>query len=296
MRGSALLAALAACLTAADRNQTGVVTWEGGGNGDTRATLDSFISQQLIFSNRISDTLNIHYHIISAIHASTSELHASTFTMTSAARVKNCSRSSVFYLDVPDVPNILSCSAFAYHSGSKGDQGTFLVSAAHCFDHHDFTGVTITAHSLVSPPVACTLLFVFQRPSDSALLLCPGAAGTPPLRRRACAADFYLPAATTGFALDTLVSSEYKLPALDKALFIRLSYVGTTLGTHPLYSSPYGTDSLGYHVAGVVEHATVMGMSGGPVLDASCGVLGVNHAYARNAGFASLDLVDLAMI
>ena len=33
-------------------------------------------------------------------------------------------------------------------------------------------------------------------------------------------------------------------------------------------------------------------MSGGPVVDASCGVLGVNHAYAHSTGYASLDEVD----
>ena len=36
----------------------------------------------------------------------------------------------------------------------------------------------------------------------------------------------------------------------------------------------------------------VNGMSGGPVMDTSCGVLGVNHASALSSGFAGLDEVD----
>ena len=73
--------------------------------------------------------------------------------------------------------------------------------------------------------------------------------------------------------------------------------MGTTLGAgrpaHP--TSSHGADSLGYRVAGVVEQGTVVGMSGGPVVDASCGVLGVNHASLQSSGYASLDEVDQYM-
>jgi hypothetical protein len=42
----------------------------------------------------------------------------------------------------------------------------------------------------------------------------------------------------------------------------------------------------------VVEQPTAPGMSGGPVLDKECNVLGVNHISAASSGFASLDEVD----
>ena len=45
----------------------------------------------------------------------------------------------------------------------------------------------------------------------------------------------------------------------------------------------------------MVEQGIAIGMSGGPVVDASCGVLGVNHATAQSAGYASLDEVDSLM-
>jgi hypothetical protein len=106
-----------------------------------------------------------------------------------------------------------------------------------------------------------------------------------------------MPAAAVGFAPDLLISSEYSLPSQNASLNIRLSHVGTTLSTgsavHP--ASSRGTDILGYDIAGVVEQRTVHGMSGGPVLDTSCGVLGVNHAFAQSSGYASLDEVDKFM-
>ena len=174
------------------------------------------------------------------------------------------------------------------------------MSAVHCFldkegRARNYTGVTITAQSLVSPPVACALLDTFGHPGDSALLFCPGAAGTPPLRRQPEAAGYFLPVAASGFASDALNASEYALPSLGKSLHIRLSHVGTTLGVGQAPARPassHGIDSLGYIVAGVVEQGIALGMSGGPVVDTSCGVLGVNHAIAQSAGYASLDEVD----
>ena len=146
--------------------------------------------------------------------------------------------------------------------------------------------------------MACALLGIFGRPGDSALLHCPGAAGTPPLRRRPGAAGVFLPVAASGFADDALNSTEYALPSLGKSLHIRLPHVGTALGVGKAPARPassHGIDSLGYIVAGVVEQGIALGMSGGPVVDASCGVLGVNHATAQSAGYASLDEVDSLM-
>ena len=228
-----------------------------------------------------------------AAAANITELLASGFTLSSAAVVKNCARSSVFFIEHVD-----TCSAFAYRSGPVGARGTILVSAAHCFLNEagqaKSSSAAVTARSLAMPPMACTLLATFGKPSDAALLHCPGAAGTLPLRRRAGAATFFLPAATAGFAEDTLVASEYSLPQTRVSLNIRPSYVGTTLGAgRPAHStSSHGTNSLGYRVAGVVEQGTVFGKSGGPVLDASCGVLGVNHVSLQSSGFAGLDEVD----
>jgi hypothetical protein len=228
-----------------------------------------------------------------AVAANFTELLASSFTLSTANAVRTCARSSVFL-----IVYVGTCSAFAYRSGPVGTHGTILVSAAHCFLNASglpiTTSAAITAQSLAMPPMACTLLAIYGRPSDAALLHCPGAAGTLPLRRRAGSPAFFLPAATAGFADDALVTSEYSLPLTGKALNIRPSYVGTTLGAgRPAHStSSYGTDSLGYRVAGVVEQGTVFCMSGGPVLDASCGVLGVNHVSLQSSGFAGLDEVD----
>lgn len=257
------------------------------------AKQDSFIAQQTI-QNAKQDSVNAKQDSFNAmLYAAVEDLLASGFTLTSAANVKNCSRSSVFYI----THHFENCSAFAYSSGLQGAQGTLLVSAAHCFldaagRARNFNGVAITAQSLASPPVACVLLGAFGRPGDSALLHCPGAAGTPPLRRRPGAAEFFQPVAASGFSLDALSASEYALPSVGKSLHIRLSHVGTTLGVAPRFASSRGIDSLGYIVAGVVEQGIAPGMSGGPVVDASCGVLGVNHVSLQSSGFAGLDEVD----
>ena len=214
----------------------------------------SFIAQQTI-QNAKQDSVNARQDSFNAqLVVAVNDLLASTFTLTSAAIVNSCSRSSVFFI----AHSFDTCSAFAYSSGLQGAQGTLLVSAAHCFldkgRARNFSGVTITAQSLASPPVACALLGTFGRPGDSALLHCPGAAGTPPLRRRPGAAGFFLPVAASGFADDTLNSTEYALPSLGKSLHIRLSHVGTALGVGKAPARPassHGIDSLGYIVAGV---------------------------------------------
>ena len=261
------------------------------------ATLTGLATQQAYTNAALANLTSTIASHSSAAAANFSELLASSFTLSSAANVRSCARSSVFFIEHTHVV----CSAFAYRSGPVGAHGTILVSAAHCF--LDGAGQPlnlsggVTAQTLATPPVNCSLLAIFGRPSDTALLHCPGAAGIPPLRRRANAAAFFLPAATAGFAADELVSSEYSLPLRRMALNIRLSYVGTTLGAgrpaHP--TSSHGTDSFGYRVAGVVEQGTVGGMSGGPVVDASCGVLGVNHVSLLSSGFAGLDEVDQRM-
>ena len=96
-----------------------------------------------------------------------------------------------------------------------------------------------------------------------------------------------------GFTNDALNHSEYSITK-GNALSVRLSRVGSTLGSGPPVrpTSRYSTDHRGFRVAGVVEQPTAPGMSGGPVLDKECNVLGVKHISAASSGFASLDEVD----
>ena len=80
------------------------------------------------------------------LSVSMSELLASRFTLSSAGIVKNCARSSVFFIK----HDFANCSAFSYHSGLEGAQGDLLVSAAHCFIDSagltfNFSGKNITA-------------------------------------------------------------------------------------------------------------------------------------------------------
>lgn len=73
------------------------------------AKQDSFNAVQASH-NAKQDTL------LSNLVSAVNDLLASSFTLTSAARVKSCSRSSVFFI----AHRFDTCSAFAYSSGAAG--------------------------------------------------------------------------------------------------------------------------------------------------------------------------------
>ena len=233
------------------------------------------------------------------MQASINELLGSTFTLRSAAVVDACARASVYLV----AHAYDSCSAFAYAPPGGGWGGRpsrlWLVSAAHCFLSdggvaYNFSGGSaITVMALGAPAMTCDLAATFGTPADSAVLLCEARHDAPRLRRRTDPVSLSLPVAAAGFTPDALNHSEYNI-LTNTALSVRLSRVGTTLGSGPaVYPTFRGrTDHRGFSVAGVVEQPTAPGMSGGPVLDKDCGVLGVNHISAVSSGFVSLDEVD----
>jgi hypothetical protein len=154
-------------------------------------------------------------------------------------------------------------------------------------------GSAITVIALGAPSMTCDLEAIFGAPADTALLSCEAQHDAPRLRRRTDPVSLSLPVAAAGFTADALNQSNYSIHE-GIALSVRLSRVGTTLGSGPAVHSTFRsrTDHRGFSVAGVVEQPTSPGMSGGPVLDKDCGVLGVNHITAASSGFASLDEVD----
>jgi hypothetical protein len=235
-----------------------------------------------------------------AMQASIDELLGSTFTMRSAAVVDACARASVYFI----AHDYDSCSAFAYAPPGESWGGhpsrLWLVSAAHCYLSpkdgavYNFSADSIiTAGALGAPALTCDLAATFGTPADTAVLSCKAQHDAPRLRRRTDPVSLSLPVAAVGFTNDALNHSEYIITK-GNALSVRLSRVGSTLGSGPPVrpTSRYSTDHRGFRVAGVVEQPTAPGMSGGPVLDKECNVLGVNHISAASSGFASLDEVD----
>jgi len=200
------------------------------------------------------------------------------------------------------------CSAFAYVSPRSST--TYFVSAAHCFkDVSKGLDVTGTALELLrngASPLSCTVLHLWESPSDLAVLQCvTGAQASQGLAGAAVPPPLGSAVAAVGYVLDALSGpSPFFLDAQpDTALNFRFAHITNVAGRRNANWSSPGSCELAQssgngapwliRPTGMFDMAVARGMSGGPLLDLSCGVIGVIHGRACEASlFLGLGPVD----
>jgi len=240
-------------------------------------------------------------------------------TVRSAAVVDNCARASVWHLTYPFSETLANgtvlekhalCSAFAlaFAPARLGGSGaTAVVTAAHCLGRL-LPGSSATLKGVGGlPPLACTVAATFTAPDDAAILDCLGVAGLGGLELAPAGVHSLLrtPVGIAGFASDAYTAqSERHLPDQAVALNVDFAHISGVAG--PLVDGtgsvcvtsgvPIGVSS-GFSLPGVrplgfVDRRVTYGMSGGPVLDLACGVVGIAHGRSCAAGaFTSLERV-----
>ena len=246
-----------------------------------------------------------------ATKASIDEILESSPTISSAERVAACATNAVFYVAAP-----ISCSAFAYAppDAPPGPALVFL-TAAHCLTGpkgENWTSRPMQLHRTIGgDPLHCAAERVFPSPEDAAVLVCagagagatatPAAAGAAALSRAGGSPRLGLSVVAAGFVADAFSGTPmYSLPH-DSRTTIKLTFarVSNTAGhwnnescdvahtgsaTRPTWSIEPG---------GFFDGLVTRGMSGGPLLNLRCIVIGIIHGKGCESSiFARLDAVD----
>ena len=169
-----------------------------------------------------------------------------------------------------------------------------ILTAAHCVssDPTTLASMNLTLHSVSgeAPLISCSVQSVYKAPNDLAVITCPAfdsavrggllASSGPYLGRTVVVAGF-APDAYTGATLQDHIPEHP-----DTALNLRLARINNVLGKSAgrCETAQVGTRSPWSIVpAGYIDISIVPGMSGGPVLDMRCGVVGVLHGYGCDA-------------
>jgi hypothetical protein len=244
------------------------------------------------------------------------ELLSSTQTPRSALLVDSCARQSVFLVRIAststsDIKNTSTsyrhCSAFAYQPFPS--RKAVIVTASHCLSPFktpfDPISITYLGDDLIHD---CSVLDFQGSPEDSSILTCPGLTNLIGLVS-SDSSRLSQSVAITGFAVDTFSSStssetdSHHIPFShfnsSFALNVDFSRIVSIAGP-PLklkdgsvcVSSPAEV-LWSVNPSGFVDRQVTEGMSGGPILDLKCGVVGISHGRSCNAGaFVDLTGVD----
>jgi hypothetical protein len=243
------------------------------------------------------------------------ELLSSTQTPRSAALVDSCALQSVFFVRIANISTINEtnttsfrhCSAFAYQPFPS--KKAVIVTASHCLSPFktpfDPISITYLGDDLIHD---CSVLDFQGSPEDSSILTCPGLTNLIGLVS-SDSSRLSQSVAITGFAVDTFSSStssetdSHHIPFShfnsSFALNVDFSRIVSIAGP-PLklkdgsvcVSSPAEV-LWSVNPSGFVDRQVTEGMSGGPILDLKCGVVGISHGRSCNAGaFVDLTGVD----
>ena len=254
-----------------------------------------------LLHSRVEGVENISFSILSSVTG----LLAATLTPAAAQTTLECAKASVYSLFLwHNVWNSAQgalelkfslCSAFAYMGLQGGD--TLAVSASHCFNNISSTTFDTTRHALPrGARVTCRLLKVFT--GDAAVLRCKEA--SPPLMRTSAPPVFAQAVVAAGFFADS-TGIETALSVHDNfSMHVVSSSIAVSMGPLAVAKAMAGGDaSLNDGVAppplapfGMLQGTLLQGMSGGPVLDVHCGVVGIISRASTNSAFTVLDEVD----
>ncbi len=188
---------------------------------------------------------------------------------------------------------LFPCSAFAYRELKGG--GTLVVSASHCFVNISETTFVATRLALARDTrVKCSLLKVFT--SDSAVLRCEDA---PPLLVRSGANPVFAQAVVAAGFFEDKNTIKTVLSVHDQySMHVVSSNIAVSMG--PLAELellagggvPLPAVVPPQHPFGMLHGKLLQGMSGGPVMDVRCGVVGIISQRTTNTAFTNLDEVD----
>ena len=252
------------------------------------------------------------------------ELLSSTLTPRSADLVDACARKSVFLVTFSSSNGgdlnengsnlIRHCSAFSYKPFPSRD--AVIVTASHCFfpvfNKTSFLNKTpfVVFLSILDQHVRheCSVLDFRGSPDDATILSCPTLINIPGLLSSNDTRLSQL-VAITGFAADTyntsttFVNSHHihndNTDSPSFALNVDFSRIVSIAGPpHKLQDGSVCVSSADemtwpVHPSGFVDRRVTQGLSGGPILDLTCGVIGIAHGRSCNAGvFMNLLGVD----
>lgn len=251
------------------------------------------VQMEARFGNQIA-------HLIESVD----ELLASTLTPTAAQVTLACAKASVYILflwkqswndTLRMSTNVLvQCSAFAYREHKGG--GTSVVSASHCFANvSETTSFDATRLALARDTrVKCGLLKVFT--SDSAVLRCEDA---PPLLVRSGASPVFAQAVVAAGFFNDKTGITTALSVHDEfSMHVVSTNIAVSMGPEDelKHLAGGGVPLLAVvppqHPFGMLHGKLLQGMSGGPVMDVRCGVVGIISQRTINTAFTNLDEVD----
>lgn len=146
---------------------------------------------------------------------------------------------------------------------------------------------------------SCSILHTFESPEDAALLSCTNVSGIPGLAP-AVGTRLSQLVAVTGFANDAFFYDQprsHHFFGANIALnvdFARIASVAGPASSNGVACSS-SADSATWKIfpSGFVDRRIPSGMSGCPVLDLQCGVVGIAHGRSCDGGvFMSLAVID----
>jgi hypothetical protein len=269
--------------------------------------IDSLDSRMGSFDLRMSGLGSLMYGLglrMSSLTNSVDGLLASTLTPAAAQATLACAQASVYVLfmfnyrwnktlNAVEIEHNI-CSAFSYTR--HGGEDNLVVSARHCFENatdivFDATRLALARDSRVK----CHLLDTFWG-SDAAVLRCEDK--SPPLLRTGATPVFAQAVVAAGFFSGSSITSPLSVHE-DYSMHVLSSTVAVSLG--PFAEAEASARGLVLQsnlppFFGMLQGKVLKGMSGGPVLDVHCGVVGIISGFSTNTFFYPLDEVDAWML
>ena len=232
--------------------------------------------------------------------------------MSVAEGVADCAARSTFFIRYLGNENrtFNICSAFAYALAPSDASPSVIVTARHCLpppSNATCCGPLMLMRLEDPSAYACSVVASFEESDDVAIIACPGLGlaglALAPSDERS-AARSHLRVAAAGFIDDDAYAGSTTrfhlggdLP--NTALYIRHADTSNIAGpglrtkAGSVHSSGTGEYSRLQSPAGFVDMPIYQGMSGGPVLDMRCHVVGVGHGRTDHTGvIASLAKVN----
>jgi len=275
-------------------------------NSTMGSQIASMGSQMASLSSRVVQMEANFGNQIARLIVSVDGLLASTLTPAAAQVTLACAKASVYILFLwkqswNDTLGMLTdstlfpCSAFAYRELKGG--GTLVVSASHCFANTSKTNSFDATRLALAwdTRVKCRLLKVFA--SDSAVLRCEDA--SPLLVRSGASPVFAQAVVAAGFFNDKSGGITTALSVHDQfSMHVVSTNIAVSMG--PLAELellagdgvPLLAEVPPQNPFGMLHGKLLQGMSGGPVMDVRCGVVGIISRRTTNTAFTNLDEVD----
>jgi len=275
-------------------------------NSTMGSQIASMGSQMASLSSRVVQMEANFGNQIARLIVSVDGLLASTLTPAAAQVTLACAKASVYILFLwkqswNDTLGMLTdsllfpCSAFAYRELKGG--GTLVVSASHCFANTSKTNSFDATRLALAwdTRVKCRLLKVFA--SDSAVLRCEDASpllvrsGASPVFAQAVVAAGFFNDKSGGITTALSVHDQFSMHVVSTNIAVSMGPLadlellaggGVALLAEVPPQNPFG----------MLHGKLLQGMSGGPVMDVRCGVVGIISRRTTNTAFTNLDEVD----